>query len=549
MGLIDDLVSAAGAVGDAIGDAIDGLVSDGDRREGGVDPRRLLPGATALMPYVAAQLLADLGESPTELTDRAVRRMRKALPVPREQRVLWADVAFGTRSHGLVLTDAGVVIKDGPGDDEGDDEDDAPEGQSPDDADASGLECVGLGYRYVRWCNFDPARVSHDHGAPTLDGVPFRDAERFRGLAMACVRICNRRVRARRAGRSVAGVTGILGPGAPMRSVCRRSVEATFEFCFDAEGEYKFYADAPGTFSATDPARAAAVRETFDDPLVPKAVEVPLDQYDAMLARMRRAIGQGRVPMVEDPDAAGALVRCGGYTYLQASNLARCGRIPGVEYREATGSVVCRDPAGLGELLERWLELRARLGGGRLPSGRQEARRAGEVAQGVGRALASGSRARADAGRDPRAVVGRDAARMVASSAASSAGYAVGATGARVLLSAFGVAGGPLTLVAGFALGDACGKAGTEAFRMAKDLLVEPSAQIMARLFDGVLSNIVFEYALTPSEQSLLAELMARADPRLYQALGASLGDAPDQEGEIRRLVVPMVEAVRGAGA
>ena len=35
------------------------------------------------------------------------------------------------------------------------------------------------GYHYLRWHNFDPALISHREGHPTLDGQPFRDADRF----------------------------------------------------------------------------------------------------------------------------------------------------------------------------------------------------------------------------------------------------------------------------------------------------------------------------------------------------------------------------------
>ena len=267
---------------------------------------RLLPAASPIsrLSYVGSQILADLGPSETELTARAVKRIHKSLPVPVEQEVLWADVAFGTRPHGLVLTNAGIFLKDGPADDEDDDED---LGETPADT----------GYHYLRWHNFDPALISHREGHPTLDGQPFRDADRFFGLAAACVRLTNRRVRMRRAGRKAASPA--IDTDGPVRTRWRPTVKETFQSCLDDEG---FWGPV-----------------TTDD--LPLRVEVPADQYDALLQRVHRKVADGWAPPLEDPDAAAVLVRKSPFTYLQGVNLAKTGRIPNVAYNPATGAVAC----------------------------------------------------------------------------------------------------------------------------------------------------------------------------------------------------------------
>ena len=156
---------------------------------------RALPGGhDAVRPYLLTQFLTDLGPSETKLTERNTKRIKKSFPIAREQEILWADAVFGTRSHGLVLTDTGVFLKDGPSGD--DDKEDAKDD--------------GLGYFYLRWENFNPARISHKKGNPTLDGAFFLDAEMFRPFAMACVRINNRRVRAYKAARTAAKGTALL---------------------------------------------------------------------------------------------------------------------------------------------------------------------------------------------------------------------------------------------------------------------------------------------------------------------------------------------------
>ena len=499
-----------------------------------------LPAGVRVRPYLVTQLLADLGASPCELDGRTVAKIKKSFPVPVEQEIIWAEVELGTRSHGLVLTDAGVFLKDGPADDDDEDEDGGsgsrrlPRGaEGTRQAEVSGVEYEGLGYFYIRWESFDPDRLSHVEGAPTLDGRPLLDGRVFHDFAMACVRANNRRVRMRNSARRTLRGTDLLPKGAPARSVCRASAAATAAWCFDEEDGCWRFLDEKGT---------------------PRAVEVPADQYDAVLQRVRRRVAEGYVPEFAEAglddgtgayaDLAAALVRCGWYTRTQAVNLAATGRVPGVELRARTGSVVCTGAVPLGAALARWLRARATLGRGVLEGG---AGREGEVQAGVGEVLAVGARAQIESGLSADQLKTRQMGQVIATNAASQASYAVGATASRVLLSAVGVASGPLAMAAGLFLGNACGKAGMEAVSMVRDLFVEPKAHIYERLFSGVLSNLAFEHALTAAEQSLLAELMARADPALFQQLGARLAESRSQEADLRAVLTPMVLAVRRA--
>lgn len=481
----------------------------------------LLPSGGAALPYVASILLADLGQSPDRLTARLSERLRRSFPVPAEQTVLWAEVETGTRPHGVVLTDAGVFLKDGlPLDD---DDDEGPQGPG-------GIESDGLGYLYARWESFDPAQVSHLQGRPTLDGQPFLDGAVFKRFAMACVRASNARVLARNAARRALRGTGLLPRGGPVRSVCRASAAMTCAYCFGEDGAYRFQ----------EPDGA------------PRAVEVPRDQYDAVLQRMRRKVAEGAVPHLDapgvadprDPALAAALVACGWYTRAQAANIARTGRVAGVELRERTGSVVCTAPEGLGSRLAAWLSGRESLGPG--APGAAAVPLAGSDGA-LGQAMAAGARARSDAAKDPRRLQQEEVGRAVAANAASQASFAVGAAGARAVMAALGVASGPLAMAAGMLLGDAAGKAGVEAVSMVRDMFVEPRSRVLGRLFTGVMSNVVFEHALTGGEQDLLGELMRRAGPEVFQRLGAQVEGSASQEADVRALLEPMVAAVRRA--
>ena len=570
MSSLEDAASSLASLGRAASRAIAGAL--GTRAPAGVAGAPALPaGSPQELPYLATLIVADLGASPDALGPRAVSRILRGLPVPAGHRVLWADVELGTRSHGLVVTDRGLFLKDGPPDD--DDDEETAAGAPPGVRDAAlsedGLEVEGLGYRYLPWDGFDPARVSHAGGWPTLDGAPFTDGPRFRRLAAACVRISNRRARAVRDGRQFALRAGCLGPDAPVRPVYRATPAATASFCFDSAGEYKFYARARGRVE-TD---LVDVVDPEGARLVPVAVEVPADQFDAVLRRMRSRIEEGAVPGVEDLRAAGALVRRGRLAFSQARSVAAAGLAAGVRVSERTGSVLYAPPAGsapsrpatsggpgspdvaegsvrggLTAVLDEALGARSRA---LAPAAQACSQLAQAAPRLVGELLAHGEEQARGETSGERARAARGAAHAAVGQVASSAGYAVGATGARVLLSAAGLAAGPLSLVAGMALGDVTARAGTQAFSMARDLVVEPRHRVLWRLMWGVADSLAADAGLVGEERVLLRALLARGASRDEGAaalvgLGARLHRSADQEEELRAFLAPLVEAARG---
>lgn len=68
-------------------------------------------------------------------------------------------------------------------------------------------------------------------------------------------------------------------------------------------------------------------------------LEVPADQYEACLERMRAKISAGRVPGVTDPAQAEEIVKKGNVTYAQARNIARAGTIDGLKFDAKTHAV------------------------------------------------------------------------------------------------------------------------------------------------------------------------------------------------------------------
>ena len=59
----------------------------------------------------AMEFLENLGDSPVELTESKVQKIKKVFPLPKEQTVLWADAEFDLRPSGIVCTEKGIFIK------------------------------------------------------------------------------------------------------------------------------------------------------------------------------------------------------------------------------------------------------------------------------------------------------------------------------------------------------------------------------------------------------------------------------------------------------
>ncbi|MDO4212351.1 MAG: hypothetical protein Q4D23_11690, partial [Bacteroidales bacterium] len=377
---------------------------------------KALPGvpATSRLPYLGAQILSALGTSETNLSERAVKRIKKSMPVPVEQEILWADVVFGTRTHGVVFTDQGLFLKDGPSGDEDDNED--------------WSESEGAGYHYLRWRNFDPSVLSVEKRKPSIGGILFSDAERFETVAKECGRIIRDRNRSLQLGSAALRDEG-LSAGPAVTNVYRKTAAETYKACL-------------------------AVMRNHSDRL--PLIEVPSTQYDAVLQRIKKAISAGKVEDLDNPDLAGAILRQGGFTFRQAMNLAEIRAIPGVSFDSFDEVVTCGYSFSLTQVLYSWLAKRSGVRGldpelAHGPKG--VAQEAFEAAGGIPVEPPKNQQ---------EAFMG-----MAANTAMMTAGRSVGAAGARALVTALGVASGPVAAIASFALGNMVSDAVPEAFSMA----------------------------------------------------------------------------------
>ena len=75
--------------------------------------------------------------------------------------------------------------------------------------------------------------------------------------------------------------------------------------------------------------------------------EVPSDQYNEVVLRMRRAIIEGKVPGVSDPDQATDIVVKGRYTYAQAVKMAKAGTLESIKFDMRVQTSACAFACGI----------------------------------------------------------------------------------------------------------------------------------------------------------------------------------------------------------
>ncbi len=76
-------------------------------------------------------------------------------------------------------------------------------------------------------------------------------------------------------------------------------------------------------------------------------LEVPADQYDECVRRMKEAISQGKVAGVTDPKMATQIVQKGHVTYAQAQKVAKAGNWESIKFDMRTQAISC---AGAGAI-------------------------------------------------------------------------------------------------------------------------------------------------------------------------------------------------------
>lgn len=344
-----------------------------------MDDARLSAAMDALRGTTAGLLLARLGDSPLRLSEKRIRSLQRAFPIPREQTILWADAEFDLRPSGIVCTCSGVFIRSNvavlqlrfgredpsggkpvlyyyrwdafrpewfTGDDADDNRALLVEGQCarrfveacralapasaapPPEAASSGAQKKKSGHGVISAGSASAlesagsavfaeqkARANTLSGHGEMAEEAITMADRLHGLDAAVT------------GRDNAknGADRRIGTDIFIQTKYHKSASSSLESSFDSEtGMYRYMHEGS-----------------------PMQLEVPSDQYPRVLEGFRQKIAQGKVEGVSDPELAESIVREGRLTYAQAVNLTRPGTLESLLYDAASGTVICSCAFGL----------------------------------------------------------------------------------------------------------------------------------------------------------------------------------------------------------
>ncbi|MBE6811349.1 MAG: hypothetical protein E7523_00535 [Ruminococcaceae bacterium] len=331
-----------------------------------------------------AQIVVDaLGKSPVELNKGKKSKIKEIFPIPREQQILWADAEFDLRPSGIVCTDEGVFIKTNV-------DVIAKKVKNKDGK----KEKAKSHLFYYRWEDFEPSWfVSDDaeenralmvepqctehfiNGCKSLaesskatdepDAFDFlmedRDIEELLAkvvpLDVAAWQSADSAVfvEQKSAINSPAGhgemaeeaitiMDKMLGHEAFVigRDNAKDGADRWVDRAFI---QTKYYKSATGSCEACFSSETGMYR--YMNGNKPMQLEVPKDQYEAVLNRFEMKIKQGKVPGVTDPADAKKIVRKGRLTYKQAVNLTKPGTVESIAYDAATGAVICSCAFGI----------------------------------------------------------------------------------------------------------------------------------------------------------------------------------------------------------
>ena len=385
------IVDAATTAGAAVAGAADGVKAALDEKEAerlDAEKAEYAPKVQEALRAIEAtraqELLGSFQESPLPLTEANAAKVKSALPIPREQTVVWADAEFDLRHSGIAMTEKGVYIK----------------------ADADAFAVPGRERRqsrlfYFEWAYFEPGpfasdgegnlaltvdeacrgqfvsrckalRGLEDDGAAGIDSEPAAaDDTAVKAAAAAAAATINSNgevfVEQRAAVNNPAGhgelaeeansiIDRLQGHQAEIlgrdnaKNGPDRSVDGVLI-------QTKYYKTARGSLEACFDSSTHQYRYLTED-RTPMQLEVPKDQYQQVLRGFEKKISQGKVPGVSDPRDAEKIVRKGKLTYDQAVNLAKPGTVESVAYDAATGAVTCSCAFGLSFLATTFMAYR-----------------------------------------------------------------------------------------------------------------------------------------------------------------------------------------------
>lgn len=308
-----------------------------------------------------------IGESPISLTDKSkINKIHEQFPIPKEHKILWADVEIKNKIYGLVLTDKGIFLKAS---------NDAVKEYNLSKEKKDKIKNI---YHYIRWEFFD-----------TNDFVLDNDIDiRFNNVIILKSYKSNRFFRTYRTTNSEfikestvssANIFADLESVIPANFAAVNTTTGHGEMAEEAltlldkldknikkaevvgrtnekngadrlvDGikiQTKYYATGNGCIKACFDSKTGEFRY-FNNDGSPMLIEVPKDKYAEAINAFRNKILEGKVKGVTNPDDASKYIKQGKLTYNQAKNLCKPLTIESLTYDAATGAINCTFALGI----------------------------------------------------------------------------------------------------------------------------------------------------------------------------------------------------------
>lgn len=320
------------------------------------------------MDFTLKETLKNLNPSPTKLDNSNIKSIKEQFPVPVSHKVLWADVKFGRRISGLVLTDIGIFIK---GSKEIINEENLKISNKKDK--------INSIYHYIKWEYFDvddfKIDLYQDKCSVKFNNKKVADLSRnnnffklykdtYKNIVKEAVVSAENIFADLEAvvAENFSAVNTKTGhgemaeealtlldklSGKDVKVVGRTNEKNGADRLVDGvEIQTKYYSSGKGCVDACFDKTTGNFRyqSTNGEPML---VEVPKDKYADAINEFRKKILEGKVPGVTNPDDASKYIKQGKLTYKQALNLCRPGTIESLTYDTVTGAINCSFAFGI----------------------------------------------------------------------------------------------------------------------------------------------------------------------------------------------------------
>lgn len=302
------------------------------------------------------------------LTEKSKKKIYELFPIPREQKILWADNIEKNKVYGMVITDVGIFIKASP----------KAVKQANEGVDKK--DKVSSIYHYFKWEFFNPEdfelkKVEDDRYDIYFNGKRLYNIHKssnfFKCYTDAYQKIVKEATTSAEnifadleavVPENFAGINSKHGHGEMAEEaltlldkiqgkhaevVGRTNEKNGADRIVDGvEIQTKYYKTGKGCIDACFDKTTGQFRY-LNAKGEPMMIEVPKDKYAEAVNEFRRKILEGRVSGVSNPDDATKYIKKGQLTYKQALNLCKPGTIESLTYDVATGAINCSFAFGI----------------------------------------------------------------------------------------------------------------------------------------------------------------------------------------------------------